>query len=166
MFSLVTNQVQALMWITAAALLFAVWLHTRATSSGTDFGLAYNWQYVTESLRIVWLVLGISLLVTVVWFALPNLATAEQAPICSPLPNNAVTEPGPYTDVVPPCVTAQVARPHLYSEWNLPNPAVAANTDLPIDSSAVRYPYASPYGGQGLGTFGYGTNTGMVGITP
>ncbi len=73
MFTETNTIVQALVWTTLAGLLYAVWLHNRSSAEGLDFGLSQQVKSVTNLLRTFWMLLAISVLVSLILFSLPNL---------------------------------------------------------------------------------------------
>ncbi len=76
MISAMNMVVQALVWTTCAGLLYAVWLNSRAGSSAYRFNLTFYWDQTVNLLRTMWVLLAISLIISLLVFAWPKSGQA------------------------------------------------------------------------------------------
>ncbi len=79
--------VQALVWTTAAGLLYAIWLRTETTSK-YKIDLSIYWQQVVEVLSWMWVLLAIGLVISMLICAGPGRTASASQP--------ATTECAPY----------------------------------------------------------------------
>ncbi len=83
--------VQALVWTTLAGLMYATWLHSRATARGESFDLSHHWQPVLHQLQAMWALLALGLIISILVFSIPTLFdNARSAPsTCAPSTSSA-----------------------------------------------------------------------------
>lgn len=75
----ITNTiVQALVWTTAAGLLYAIWLRSQTTSR-YKVDISFYWQQVVQVLQWLWVIMAIGLLISMLVFAWPKPTSAAAA---------------------------------------------------------------------------------------
>ncbi len=71
MFTQFNIVIQALVWTTLAGLMYAVWLHMREPMGKYNLGLSFEVRNVTHLLQTLWMLLAISLIISLIVLTLP-----------------------------------------------------------------------------------------------
>ncbi len=86
--------VQALVWTTLAGLMYAVWLHSRQSMGKYNLGLSIQVKSVTNLLQTLWMLLALSLIISLLVFSFQSRVQSARAADTSCVP---AVSAGPYT---------------------------------------------------------------------
>ncbi len=79
MFIQFNTVVQALVWTTLAGLMYAVWLHSREANGKYNLGLSIQVKSVTNLLQTLWMLLAISLIISLLLFSFQSRVQSANA---------------------------------------------------------------------------------------
>ena len=71
--------IQALVWISAAGLLYLAWLQSHPASAGFDLAPSFHAQRVIGSLQVLWLLVAFSLMLSLLFVGYPIAHRANTA---------------------------------------------------------------------------------------